>query len=248
MRRSIVLGCVFAVALAACAQHAGDELALRLQQLGTAADALESRLPAFTCRESLTSQELRGGKVRRQVQAAGDLRVLTLSNGKMDERFTVTEINGKPARPGQLRVPLFVTGGFRHALAMFREQDQGCFDFRLAGQRIDIKSRVPASEACSDKTDVTAMALLDETGGLTHLEFSIPPDVAEPRHAIPVGALDFSPADLGGKKFLLSTHVVATRPSGKSTYRFEANYTSCHLFQATVTLGDATVISEDPAR
>jgi hypothetical protein len=157
----------------------------------------------------------------------------------------VTSMNGKLAKQGELRMPLFVRGGFQYALSMFRPEDQACFEYRLIGQRIDINSHETSTEACREKTDFTATALMDENGLLTHFEFSAPVDVAEARHIIPTAALDFSTADLGGTTFLLSTHVVAQKPVGKSTYRFEANYTGCQLYKATVKIGDATVITDD---
>jgi hypothetical protein len=246
MRQAVVLmGALMACSPALAQQSQDQDLAMHLRQLGAAAEALEAKLPAFACHESLASEEIRGGKVKRHVQAEGDLRIAARKDGKMDEQFTVTAINGKPAKPGDLRMPLFVRGGFQHALSMFRPEDQACFDYRLSGQLIDIKSRETASEACREKTDFTATALMDEKGLLTHFEFSAPVDVAESRHLIPSAALDFSPADLGGTKFLLSTHVVAQKPVGKSTYRFEASYTGCQLYKATVRIGDATAITGD---
>ena len=246
MRQSAALSFTLLASLICHAQQPQDaDLALHLRQLGAAAEALEAKLPSFACHESLTSEEIRGGKVKRHVQAEGDLRIAARKDGKMDEQFTVTAINGKPAKPGDLRMPLFVRGGFQHALSMFRPEDQACFDYRLSGQRIDIKSREAPSEACREKTDFTATALMDENGLLTHFEFNAPVDVAESRHLIPSAALDFSPADLGATQFLISTHVVAQKPVGKSTYRFEAHYTGCQLYQATVKIGDATAISED---
>lgn len=246
MRLAVVLiGALMTCSLGLAQQSQDSDLAVHLRQLGAAAAALEAKLPAFACHESLTSEEIRGGKVKRHVQAEGDLRIVPHQDGKMDEEFTVTAINGKPAKPGSLHVPLFVRGGFQHALSMFRPEDQACFEYRLSGQRIDIRSRETASEACREKTDFTATALMDENGLLTHFEFSAPVDVAEARHLIPSASLDFSPADLGGTKFLLSTHVVAQKPVGKSTYRFEATYTGCQLYKATVKIGDATAIIGD---
>src|SRR6185437_5947482 len=246
MRQAVMLiGALMACSPGLAQQSQDPDLAVHLRQLGAAAAALEAKLPSFACHESLTSEEIRGGKVKRHVQAEGDLRIAARKDGKMDEQFTATAINGKPAKQGDLHMPLFVRGGFKHALSMFRPEDQSCFDYRLSGQRIDIKSRETASEACREKTDFTATALIDENGLLTHFEFNAPVDLAEARHLIPSAALDFSPADLGGTQFLLSTHVVAQKPVGKSTYRFEASYTGCHLYQATVKIGDATAITDD---
>ena len=247
MRSFLVIGCAL---LAACPAQAQDEtLRTRLRALGVAAEALENKLPAFACRESLTSQEIRKGKVKRQIQAIGDLRVRTDADGQMDERFTPTEVNGHPYKPGSFHPPLFVSGGFRHALGQFRPQDQPCFDFRLAGNRIDYTSRPnPSTEACDAKSGISGFALFDNAGNLLHIEQHMQEDAARQHNIIPFATLDLTQINLGDATLLLSTHVIAEKHADESTYRWEATYSACRLFEATVTIGDPTPVPDAPAK
>ena len=47
----------------------------------------------------------------------------------------------------------------------------------------------------------------------------------------------WSRVEFDGKPFSLATHVVATIAKGKSTDRWEAEYSACHLFEVTVKVG-----------
>ena len=242
MRTLLLVACAL---LTACPAHAQDNaLRARLRTLAAAAEALENKLPAFACRESLLSQEIRGKKIKRQMQAVGDLRVQADADGDLDERFTPTEVNGRAYKPGSLHPPIFVTGGFRHALGQFRPQDQPCFDFRLAGNRMDYTSRADPAEACDAKSGIHGFALFDDAGNLLHIEQHVDEDAARRRNIIPFAALDLSQVDLGGTTFLLSTHVIAEKHADDSTYRWEATYSACRLFEATVKIGDPTPIPD----
>ncbi len=242
MRTLLLVACAL---LIACPAHAQDNaLRARLRTLAATAEALENKLPAFACRESLLSQEIRGNKIKRQMQAVGDLRVQADADGDLDERFTPTEVNGHAYKPGSFHPPIFVTGGFRHALGQFRPQDQPCFDYRLAGNRMDYTSRANPGDDCDAKSGIHGFALFDDAGNLLHIEQHVDEDAARRRNIIPFAALDLSQVDLGGTTFLLSTHVIAEKHADNSTYRWEATYSACRLFEATVKIGDPTPIPD----
>ena len=50
---------------------------------------------------------------------------------------------------------------------------------------------------------------------------------------------------LDGHTYRLSNHLLAQMPAGPFTGRFEASYTNCHLYKATVTFGPATEAQPD---
>jgi len=246
---------LFAAAVAACAQSTPSQppgtLAAQLQQLAIAADDLRHHLPNFACTESLVSQELRNGKVRTQVTASGDIRVQLDPNGKLAEHFQAAQVNGRPSTSTTLRIPMFVTGGFQNALDLFESANQACFDFTASANRIDFSSSPNPTPACKDHSDTTGFVLFDAAGNPRHLEHHIPVDIARPRHAVPFGVLDLTPTGLGGGTIFLSTHVVAAdipsfQPDDKTTFHWEATYTNCHLFTATVKILPATPDAPQP--
>jgi hypothetical protein len=236
-----------ALALLTVTAAAQSDITLRsrLRTLATAAELLESKLPAFACHETFTSQLLQGRKIKRQVTGAGELRVQPDSDGKLDEDFQTTELNGRPAQ-GFPRVPIFVEGGFQNAIQLFRPSDQRCFVFTSHGDRLHFQSRPDAPEdTCGRRTGVSGFALFDSSGTLTHIESHTEDAAAVRRHIVPYAALDLSEIQLGGNRFLLSTHVIAERYLGKTSLRWEATYSNCRLYQVTVKIGPAAAAAED---
>ena len=231
------------------AQAPRDEaLQSRLRTLAAAAELLQSNLPAFACHETLISQQLQRGKVKRQVTGAGELRVQPGEDGKLDENFHTTELNGRPSSDFP-RVPIFVEGGFQNALQLFLPSDQKCFNFRLTGNRMEFASRPDApEEPCGRRTGITGFALFNASGTLTHIESHTEGNSAARRNIVPYAALDLSPVELGGAVYLLTTHVIAERPLDKITLRWEANYTACRLYQVTVKIGTPTPAQGDSGK
>jgi hypothetical protein len=249
MRIGVALGlAVLAVGTALGQKPDENTLHTRLLALARAAELLENRLPAFACHETFTSQELRGNKVKRQVQASGELRVRPEDDGKLDENFHTVEVNGKPSA-GFPRVPIFVSGGFKNALGLFLPVDQRCFAYRLNGDRMEFESKPEATgEVCRERTGISGTALFDTSGNLLQIEHRVEEDRARDRNVVPHAVLDLSRVDLGGTTFLLSTHVIAERQAGKATYRWEANYTDCRLYEVTVKIGPATPAPDDSGK
>lgn len=249
MRSLPVLGWALLTAVTATAQRAQsiqtDGLHSRLQSLAAAAELLNDHLPAFACHETLTSEELRKGKIKRRVEAAGELRVQPAEDGKLTESFEATEVDGKP-HAGGFRAPIFVSGGFKNALGLFMPADQKCFTYKLSGDRLDFRSPPFAEgEICSQRTGISGFALFDDSGHLLHVEHTVEQERALERNVVPHAELDVSPVELGGTTYLLSTHVIAERPRDKSIYRWEATYGNCRLYQVTVRIGPATAAPED---
>lgn len=245
MPRRLLLALTLSLTTAPLAQSVPSDT---LHQLALAAEDLQHHLPAFACTESFVSQEIRDGKIHREVKGAGDLRVQLGSDDKLAEHFQVTEVNGHPS--SKLRVPMFVTGGFKGILGVFQPDMQPCFDFTTSANRIDFSSSANPTPACQQHSDVTGFALLDPAGNIRHLEHRMPFDVARRRNVVPVGAIDLTPTELGGATFPLATHVVADmsskRLADKSTYHWEATYSGCRLFAVTIKISPASDTPSPP--
>jgi hypothetical protein len=217
-------------------------LQVKLDKLAAASEELRKHLPSFTCKESLISQELRGGKVKMEARASGQLRVLRNGEGKPVEHFEAAERDGQTIAPDKLRVPIFVKGGFTDVLGFFQSDIQPCFHYSGSGNRVDFESIANAhAPQCEKQSETRGFALFSDNGDIAHVERTVPVEVARQRNWAPFAAIDLSRVELGGSSFLLSAHVVADLPDGRSTYHWEADYTGCKLFSVNVKIGPATM-------
>jgi hypothetical protein len=217
------------------------ELEQDLQRLGSEADQLIQSTPSFTCDETATSQALRDQKVLRSVSLSGTVRTIRKPDGRMVETYDYKRghiLFFIPKLP-----PLFVSGGFDTALSYFLPSAQACYRYALSPGRIDFETRTGqvSGHICREQ-GLKGFALLDAAGDITHIERTIPPDVAKPLKDVPFAAIDITPVTLNGHVYQLSHHMVATQLLDNATGRFEATYSNCHLFTSTVTIGPATVI------
>lgn len=217
------------------------ELKQDLQRIGSIANDLIQSLPSFTCDEAAISQAIRDHKVLRTVQAKGTVRVLRDPNGNLNETYTYKRSFHLLFIPSNF--PFFVSGGFDSAISYFLPSAQDCYRYSLSPGRIDFETRTgPVSGHICQEQGLKGFALLDADGNITHIERTIPPDVAKPLNLSPFAAIDLTPVSLNGRVYQLSHHMVATQPLDKVMGRFEATYTDCKLFTATVTIGPATEV------
>jgi hypothetical protein len=139
--------------------------------------------------------------------------------------------------------PLFVRGGFDSALVYFAPSVQACYRYSLSPGRIDFETRTgPVSGHFCTEQGLKGFALLDADGDITHIERTLPPDVAKPLKLVTFAAIDITPVTLNGHIYPLSHHMIADMPLSNAMGHFEATYNNCHLFTATVTLGPATEV------
>lgn len=223
----------------ASGQAAPDsQAALRdeLKVLGAAAQSLQHDLPSFECTETALSQSLKKGKVKEQVRFVADLRAQRGEEGRLHEKFDVTEVNGRPYKGKGFEPPFVVLGGFGEALNFFLPARQSCFRYRLSEGRIDFDSPPGTFDRteCGETGAPHGFALLDAAGNATHLERQVPPEFAREVHVVDSTAIDFVPIELDGKVYPLTFKMVADVPKEDGvTLHFEATYTGCHLFKAT---------------
>ena len=211
-----------------------------LRHLATVADSLEHTLPSFECQEQVVSQRILRNKVKKRVEFTAAIRAKRGSDGQLDETFTVSELNGKPVSKRSFGMPIYVSGGFEHALRYFAPDQQACYRYTLSAGRIDFES-VAEDDARAEcrSSGVKGFALLDADGNVSHIERHVEEDAAEKHGLIPFAAIDFAPVELDKRTFWLSQHVVAEEQHGDWKGRFEANYSACRLFTATVKIGPA---------
>jgi hypothetical protein len=221
-----------------------------LARLAAVADALERSLPSFTCVETVVSEELHGIKVARRVDFTANLRMTRGADGKLDEAFSVTTLNGNPFSAGVVPHPIYVDGGFGRAMMYFSTPRQACYRYTLTelangGSRIDFFG-LGGQPPCTDPGTV-GFALLDKNGSVTRIERRVTDEVSRKHRLTPFAAIDFAPVELNGHNYWLSRHMVAETPLGRNSAYFDATYSECHQFTATVTIGPADTEPQEDA-
>jgi len=217
-----------------------------LQRLGEQAVLLQRSLPSLTCMESVVSQELKKKRVLRSVDFTASLRAVRVEDGpgegtgegSIRETYEFKTLRGGPFNYGGFVMPTYVTGGFTRALRYFSPDQQPCYRYKLKGNRIDFETAPNLPEACHTR-GTSGFALLDERGDIMHLERHVAGRYAVEYHQVPYATLDLLPLTLNGVTFLMTRRLVSEEPKGGLIDRFEAEYTDCKLFTATVTLGPA---------
>jgi hypothetical protein len=221
-----------------------------LARLAAVADALERSLPSFGCVETVVSEELHGIKVARRVDFTANLRMTRAADGKLDEAFTVTTLNGNPFSAGVVPHPIYVDGGFGRAMMYFSTPRQPCYRYTLTdlangGSRIDFFG-LGGQPPCNDP-GTAGFALLDKEGNVTRIERRVTDEVSRKHRLTPFAAIDFAPIEMNGRTYWLSRHMVAETPLGRNSAYFDATYSECHQFTATVTIGPASPEPQDDA-
>ncbi|QMV18735.1 hypothetical protein GOB94_08605 [Granulicella sp. 5B5] len=231
----------------------GDRLADVLVHLGAQATALDRSLPSFTCLQKANSDELREGrhdqpaKVLRHVEFTANLRVRRLADGKLAESAEFLTVNGKPFDANGFTMPAYAQGGFLQAVSYFLPDQQRCYVYTLAGNRVDFTAAPnAAADSHCRSAGTTGFALLDDDGNLKHIERNVSAYGAAVYHLIPHAEVDMVPVTLNGVTYPLSSHLVSERPNGRFLDRFESRYTGCKLFTATVIIGPVTSMPEVP--
>jgi hypothetical protein len=214
------------------------ELRAELKKLAGVAEMLRDDLPSFTCQETAKSQLLKKNKVKQQVEFGGEVRVERVEGRRLLEQLQVTQLNGKPFAGGSVKAPIMVQGGFGESLFFFLPEIQPCFDFTLAPGRIDFETRPGMLDrtGCDVAGTRHGFVLLDGEGGVTHLERQVAPEIAAQFQLVDFNTVDFVSVDLGGRSYPLSAKMTADVREDGEVRHFEAVYSGCHLYKATVTI------------
>lgn len=238
-----------------------------LNHISAAAAAYRLTLPSLGADESIISQGLGIGPFRAHAEAKAIFRVTRKTpDGPLEESRQIVELNGKPVPEGHaVHLPLTFAGAFGDALEIFFAPAlRPCFDFTLApqatppgseqtSQQINFLAR-PGSEtipACArTPSGVAGFVRIDPLSHhIHHLERTVPPAVAEPRHIATFASIDYTPTLVGSETFWLPVSISARvgPRQGSSAAEFTAHYTHYHRFTGSVTiLPDVTPVPENP--
>jgi len=221
-----------------------------LAHLAVEAESLHKELPNFTCKETAVSQAIQKKKVKREVRFSADLRVQRGNDGS-DETVHMTELNGKPYTGAEPSTPIMVRGGFDQVLDYFRLSAQPCYVYTLRAGRVDFESTTRSSDdvLCGERGAVQGFALLNSDGDVIHMERRVAEADAFRYGLVPFAAVDLAPVELSGKTYQLSSKMVAEIPRADWLGHFEATYTSCRLFKATITIRPGSnVVTDEPEK
>jgi hypothetical protein len=244
---ALTLGCVLFSSSNAPAQQdtTPPTLQQELQRLGVAATALDHTLPSFTCQETVVSQRLQGKKLLQQTNFTATIRANRAADGTLAESYQPTTLNGKPISGSAFGLPVYVAGGFDRAMIYFLPSLQPCYRYKLSPGRIDFETTPhSASPLSCEYIDTHGFALLDATGNITHLERRVSPKSAIHLHLAPFAAFDFADIHLNDRTYRLAHHMQAEVAQNGFVGRFDATYTDCHLYTATVTIGPASEVPQ----
>jgi hypothetical protein len=213
-------------------------LAVALHRLAAQAAALEHSLPSLTCMESAISQERRHDMVLRSVDFTASLSARRNPDESITESRDYRTLRGQPFTGGGFVMPMYVTGGFSRAMRYFSADQQPCYQYTLRGNRIDFTTAAHPPEGCRTR-GTNGYALIDDEGNITHMERTVSGHWAADYNQVPHAIIDFAALTLNNTSYRITKHLLADQANRGSIDYFEADYTACRLFSATITLGPA---------
>ena len=202
------------------------------------AQAYRKDLPSLECDETMLSQRVKNGKVRREVKIKATLRELRDEHeaGGFRDDYTFKSGDRKPAKPDS-RTPYFVYNVFANSLSVGESPRPACFDYRFAtldeGRtlqfNIDSKPGVRDASCKKIPDDYHKMMLIDTaSGAVRHVERRISPQFADDNLEIPDITIDYAPQKLGDETFWLPIRFEAVDLHQQG--RMIASYSNCHRY------------------
>jgi hypothetical protein len=249
------------------AEAAKSPVDLLVDQLVENAAHYRAALPSLTAHEEIQSEASRL-ILHTSAKAEAVMRVVRDPlSGELKESRQITVLNGKPVPPDQkVQLPMLMFGGFgSFQEEFFKPSERGCFVFSLMPQRhpsdpLELRivpgpDVVAGCSAVPKPGELEGKALVDVASHqLLHLERTIDPAFAGPRHIAPFAAVDLAPAKIGEQTFWLPTMVDGRILMGKQKGemgdlkgRFTAHYSDYHRFTATATMVSAGPAEDAPA-
>ncbi len=232
-----------------------------VDQLVANASVYRNNLPSLTADEDIVSDLTIYGIYHKHAEAHATFRAIRKSDdSSLDESRQITILNGKPVRPyDNPTLPVVLFGGFgRFQDMFFSPQHRPCFNFVRAPAtiaapiQIDITLKPTAATipGCEPGlTGLTGIARIDPASGyLTHLERTIPPDIAVKFNHATYGSVDSGPTQLGDRVFWLPIVITGDviENKGKEKGRFTAYYSNYHRYTATSTILPGASIPTQP--
>jgi hypothetical protein len=219
-------------------QTSNDE---QLRRVIAYTQAYREHLPSLECDETMLSQRVKNGKVRRQVNIKATLRELRDADepGGFRDDYTFQSKSGKPVKPDFSALPYFVYHVFANSLGIGESPRPACFDYRFAtlddGRtlrfNIDSKPGVPDPSCTKIPDDYHKMMLIDTaSGAVRRVERRMSPEFADANLEIPYVAIDYAPQKLGEEIFWLPIRFEAVDLHQQG--RMIATYSNFHRYTA----------------
>lgn len=223
--------------------QAGDKTGVLLERMAKQSAEYRKLLPDFSCNETVVSGARRSWLRKVRVEFRAAIRVTRTPDGALTENFSMTSYMGKPVPQGaRFPLPAYVQGGFGRGVPLFfAAENQRCFVYSVAGDRVDFKVRADA-KGCLEPPGTEGYAQLDGAGLLVHGETRRVPEEANALGLTTLSSEDYGPVELDGREFRLPVHLYAETRVGEVLRTFDATYSECRLFKVSVTIkpGDAT--------
>ena len=227
--------CLLPVCLQAQQAPSLDEL---LPRLYAYAREYRAKVPSLSCNESIISQVLTKGKVKKTVKIETALRVIRddAISEPFKESRTYIKINGRRPRRDDT-IPYLVQGGFANAIGFAREESKGCFDYGLVSQKGGATLRLDMALK-PDQTDLNCTEIPDgyrktvlvdaRSGRIAHVERTISPEAAKHGTQVYFASIDYSPQKLGNETFWLPAKMYAHDADDEE--RMHATYSNFHRY------------------
>ncbi len=217
-----------------------------LDKLTQATTNYNTYVPSFTCIETVHSEQISAhipnGRWAMNTQA--ELRVLRThdSYGALEEKRIFTLKNGQQVSPTEadhLVLPYFLADAFGSPLDRFLASEQRpCLLFTPFHNELVFRADPTKAGrgACIDITPGTRGNIRYDpmSNTVTHLERSVPLSESQSRNLATFAAVDFAALNLNGSTYRIPAHILGMREMGQDLNYFDAHYTSCKKFDATV--------------
>jgi len=200
-------------------------------------------LPSLECDETMLSQRVKNGKVKREVKIKATLRELRDEDepGGFRDDYTFKSVDGKPAQPNfsTSTLPYFVYKAFANGLGIGESPLPTCFSYRFAkldnGRtlQLNIESKPGVSDPSCKKIpdDYHKMMLIDTaSGAVRRVERRMSPQFADDNLEIPYITIDYAPQRLGEETFWLPVRFEAIDLHQQG--EMIATYSNCHRYAA----------------
>lgn len=234
-----------------------EELLPRIQAY---ARQYRQSVPSFEADESVTSQLLDGGAVKKQVRAEMTMRLIRSQTNPEDttDHYTIHTVNGKPLHVvGFLPIyrkaefPYFVHSVFSNVIGMGGNGPGKCIVYQvLPGNSastvtLELRNKPDApAEECKDNFDGYHKTLLVErdSGRVLHVTRSMSAGAARAHHEVGYVDVEFAPQKLGDETFLLPIRFLAH--DGTGNRRIAASYSNFHRYTSTASMHEVEDVPE----
>jgi hypothetical protein len=246
--------CLLVLGTAAFSQPS-PRISVLLDRLQSYARDYRQHLPSFSCDESITSQWVQDGRVKREVRIEAVLREIRDESNPDDfsDRYEFKLVNGRPPKP-RFKVPYFVQGAFANGIGFMapREAD-ACYDYQLAEEdtgatlRLDLAAKPEKIDPiCKDVYEGYRKSVIVEkaTGIIRHITRSMSAKAARQNREPFFVSIDYAPQKLGVETFWLPVRVEAHDSDGHR--QMTATYSNFHRYTGELEILPGQVQAEPP--